>query len=329
MIKSMILLESLETPVTVLGDPHIGKVFKTGVPLHRLGDQEKIQMDQFEKSLMSGIEKYHVCVGDIFDKFVVPNHILLSVFKTYKKATLTLPERKFFILEGNHDASRDIHKTSSFDLLKLLLEPYTNIFIVSKLPMAFGPIGFIPWHPFKTSTEMAELFIRKYGDELFEVIFTHNDIESFGDKTDNLIQTELLGPYTDKMVTGHIHTPSEFSRDNIEVYVVGSMMPYSHSEDPNNEFYETLTLAEFELLLPYEYKDLNIRLLLSPGEDLPVDIDCLSLTSKRMTDNKDDEQVDTDEFMNLDLKDLLAKRLGDNPVAKKILTQFEEMGNVA
>ncbi len=73
---------------------------------------------------------------------------------------------------------------------------------------------------------------------------------------------------------------------------------------------------------PDEYKDLNIRLLLSPGQDLPIDVDCLSLTSKRLVEDEESEQVDIEEFMNLDLGGLLAQRLAGNPVADQIMEKF-------
>jgi DNA repair exonuclease SbcCD nuclease subunit len=84
-----------------------------------------------KKSLNEGPEEYHVCVGDIFDKFVVPNSILLMVFGAYIDAAKARPDQHFFILRGNHDASRDSSKVSSFDLLKLLLARYENITVNS------------------------------------------------------------------------------------------------------------------------------------------------------------------------------------------------------
>lgn len=308
--------------IKILPDPHIGRKFVTGVPLHRLGEREKSQMKDLICSLQLGEKEYHVCVGDIFDKFVVPNHVLLMVFGAYAAAAKARPDRKFFILRGNHDASRDASKVSSFDLLKLLLSPYENITVIDDTPATFGPMGFIPWHPFKTSAEMAEEFISMFGDQRFEVIFGHWDVQSFGDKTQNLIPTKILSKATDLIVTGHIHIPGEFERDGLRVVVSGSMQPYSHAEDPEGRFYKTLTLTEFQNLQPDDYKDLNLRLLLSPGQDLPTVVDCLSLTSKRLVEDEEGEQVDIEEFMNLDLGGLLAKRLAGNPVADQIMRHF-------
>ena len=310
--------------IKTLPDPHIGRVFRVGVPLHRLGERERSQLIDLKASLMEGPEEYHVCTGDIMDKFAVPNSILLAVYHSYAKAARARPDRQFYILRGNHDASRDNGKVSSFELLQLMLSSFENITVISEEPYAYGPMGWIPWHPFKTSEEMAEEFISMFGDQWFEVIFGHWDVQSFGDKTQNLIPTKILSKVTDLIVTGHIHIPSEFDRDGVRIVVTGSMQPYSHAEDPEGVLYRTLTLTELEGIDP---TDLNIRVLLSPGQDLPTDIDCLSLTSKRLVEDEEGEQVDIEEFMNLDLGGLLAKRLAGNLVAAKVLTQFEEMAD--
>ena len=313
--------------IKILPDPHIGRKFVTGVPLHRLGEREKSQQIAFQMSLSEGDEKYHVCVGDIFDKSVVPNHVLMRVFETYADAAEARPDRHFFLLRGNHDASRDASKVSSFDVLALLLEHMENITIIRDEPLIYDGMGFIPWHPFKTSEVMAEEFLdlnQKVG-----VIFTHNDVEAFGDKTENLIQTKRLQPCTSLICNGHIHVADEFDRDGVHVIVTGALQPYTHIETPLNTLYRTMTLADFQALDPADYKDVNIRLLLKPGQEMPVDVDCLSLTSKRLANDDEAEQVDLEEFMNLDLGGLLRKRLADNPMADQIMEQFDATETVS
>jgi len=173
--------------IKTLPDPHMGKVFKTGVPLHRLGERERSQMTDLICSLEQGEEKYHVCTGDLFDRFAVPNHILLSVYEAYSEAAVERPDREFFVLRGNHDGSRDVSKISSFELLELMLRPFKNITVISDEPVSFESMGFVPWHPFKDAEEMAKEFLAL--DQTVEVIFTHNDIEAFGNYTENLLPT--------------------------------------------------------------------------------------------------------------------------------------------
>ena len=328
-ISSFELLALMLRPfknITVISDKPAVHAGGLGfIPWHPFKDAE--EMADLRRSLMDGPETYHVCTGDLFDRFAVPNHILLAVYESYSVAACSRPDRQFIILRGNHDGSRDVNKISSFELLALMLRPFKNISVISDKPMIHASgMGFIPWHPFKDAEEMADIFVtgaKEVGTEI-KVVFTHNDIEAFGDKVENLIPTKTLSQVTDLIVNGHIHTfiEQEFDRDGVHVILTGSMQPYTHAENPLGVLYRTLTLAEFDAMPPEDYRDLNIRLLLSPGQDLPTDVDCLSLTSKRLVLDEEGEQVDIEEFMNLDLGGLLAKRLAGNPLADQIMRHF-------
>ena len=72
----------------LLGDPHLGRKFVTGVPLDRRGDREKMQMEQFEDEVI-GIppgRHFHVCMGDLFDKHTVDNKWVDFAYETYRQA---------------------------------------------------------------------------------------------------------------------------------------------------------------------------------------------------------------------------------------------------
>lgn len=72
----------------IFGDAHLGRVFKTNVALHRRGEYEKKQMDTFKGTIIcwsvrtenpTGYLK--VQVGDLFDKAVVSNQVVLDTIK--------------------------------------------------------------------------------------------------------------------------------------------------------------------------------------------------------------------------------------------------------
>ena len=71
----------------ILGDPHMGRPFRNHVPLHRLGDREKMQRADLQASLanIEGVVA-HVCMGDLFDKPKVDNRIVLQTALDYKHA---------------------------------------------------------------------------------------------------------------------------------------------------------------------------------------------------------------------------------------------------
>ena len=65
--------------VRFIGDPHLGRVFKTGVPLHRRGEREEMVWATFEKALTENTQDIDaiVIMGDLFDKMHVPNAVVL------------------------------------------------------------------------------------------------------------------------------------------------------------------------------------------------------------------------------------------------------------
>ncbi len=107
----------------VIGDPHLGKKFTTGVPLHRRGERERLQYDLFRKELEDGAQSSNIVVmmGDLFDKYEVDAADLYDVALIYKDVASTFSGTIFVVLRGNHDVSRYIAKKSSFDLLAIIL----------------------------------------------------------------------------------------------------------------------------------------------------------------------------------------------------------------
>lgn len=302
----------------VLGDPHLGKKFVTGVPTHRKGEREEMMRNVFEATLLESGHKLHVCMGDLFDKFRVPEEVILFTADTYKKAAKQYPEREFVILRGNHDASRDIEFKSSFDVFEALVSSVPNIHVVSEKALLLSidkvPMVFYPWHPFKTAKEIAVEIKPPVGF----FAFGHWDILAFAEDssaTDNLIPFEELQTAL-AAITGHYHTPRVYTEGDLPVWVTGSMQPYSHAEDPNNTLYVTQPLETVVKTLeadPEAYKNLNLRITLLPTEAPLAEIDCLSLTHKRVSEsNEEDLEVNLDSF---DLEGIFKTTMAEHDVS--------------
>lgn len=56
----------------------------------------------------------------------------------------------------------------------------------------------------------------------------------------------FLLDYSELIISGHYHIPDKFEIGKTTFIYSGSMQPYSHGEDPNNELYIT-----------YDYEDLR------------------------------------------------------------------------
>jgi predicted phosphodiesterase len=304
----------LPEQVAVLGDPHLGRKFKTGVPLHRVGEREEMVWAQFEDTLKGNFSDeihFHVNMGDLFDKFVVAPEVVLRAAQIYQEATSLIEGVIFVILEGNHDVSKDSARKSSFDLFARLVAHDPMIKVVRKEPWACGGFGFVPYHPFRPTEEL----VADLPDGL-TAVFGHWDIQDWGGT--NVIPTKLLAEKQIPLaVSGHDHVARKERRDGVDIIVTGSMQPYTHAEDKIGEWYVTTSLPIEE-----DMTNKNVRVLLKEGETLPTDLECLSITAKRVTDEDEKVEVDTAEFESLDLGHMLFTVLQDLSIKDELMEAF-------
>lgn len=310
-----------ETKTRLIGDPHQGRVYRSGVPLHRRGEREQLNRDTFLSAMLELPEDVEmvVIVGDLFDKFVVDPATLLFVYEILAEAADVYPHIQFIVLRGNHDASRDTALRSSFDILFHLLDWSGVIELVREEPHT-TKIGedrflFLPWHPFQTAREMA----KKAPDGKYTAAFGHWDIESFGGDDHNLIPTEELSEITELAITGHVHQRQEFERNGIKVLVTGSLLPQAHGEDLTGEMFVTVDLEDLD---PDEVKDKCVRVVLKPGEELPADLDCLHLTVKRVNEQKEEVDLDQVEMAGFHLETLWREAAAENSVSLAQTNRF-------
>ncbi len=113
--------------IEFLGDPHLGKPFIHGVPLHRRGDREKMVWADFERSISQTSADVHINLGDLLDRPVVPYDVIVRAARIYAQAAEDQPETQFLILQGNHDVSRDLERVSAFDVFAEIVWGIRNI----------------------------------------------------------------------------------------------------------------------------------------------------------------------------------------------------------
>lgn len=296
--------------VYLLGDPHLGKKFVTGVPLNRRGDREQMQRDQFEDEVI-GIKPgrhFHVCMGDLFDKFTVDNKWVDFAYETYRQASLQNPNVEYIIIQGNHDAARDSSLTSSFQIFAKMCAHLKNVTVLTKHPIFKQHQGlnflFVPWVPFQSTSELLDLEFPVLGKPSHSpfAAFGHWDTKSYGEEEcDNLIPFDHFDyDCCDGVVTGHYHKSERIVVKNQEIFVTGSMQPYAHGEergDKKDPMY--LTHPRQEVLDNLEtdsafYHDKVLRVVLDDGEPALAEIDCLSLTHIKTKQLNHDANVDVE-----------------------------------
>lgn len=274
-----------------LGDVHLGKKFEANVPLHRRGDREKIQWDQFVAELNDGDEPL-VQVGDLFDRTVVSNTIVWETAQALREAA---QRRPIAILRGNHDGSRDSTKISSFQILTELVRPF-GVIVADEAPVFFHGVALIPWSPWLSAAEMVDKWAQEISD--YRTVVGHWDVV-MGDG--NQLPSAMLASLgVTTAITGHDHNARELEMDGVKVIVTGSMQPYSHGEDAAGTMYVTLT-AEQALEQLDSFENICLRVI----GDWPYEVpNCLQFQVARSVEVTDDEGIAQVQFETFDLRSL-------------------------
>jgi hypothetical protein len=308
--------------IYVLGDTHLGRSFVNNVPLHRRGDREGMVWHQFYRELgeFDASCDYHIHMGDLFDKAQVGHMGDLQAATADLAAARRNPDVQFVILQGNHDASRDLQINTAFGTFSMIVESVPNIHIIRGWNTSLIPgVGLFGWLPFQSATEMVNDNTSSY-----ELAFGHWDTDLRVDPF-NLIPTMFLRERgVTRAYPGHVHLPDQFSCDGVDVTQMGSMQPYAHGEDADGTWYVTLGLNE-----ALERDDLHnkcVRIELKPGAIFDTQIDCLQLQVRQPEQvEADNYEVTLGEFIMMGLFDELQLEIPLlDPMAKEMRLRCEQ-----
>lgn len=268
----------------LIGDPHIGRKFKTGVPVPRLGEREASVKNQLYAEVVSTDNTPVIIMGDLFDTYSIPDELTLWVSETLNEA---VQWKKVYVLRGNHCVSRDAEKRGSFDVLEKLCPEVVFVkgsYEIVLLKNATGRLALFGYDAFKSAAELAGQLTEGLN---YLAAFGHYDLTSHGSDF-NLVPTEVFAKFKIPVVyTGHIHRSQTIERHGVTVHAVGSMQPYAHGEQAEGDpLYQTLTLEQFNLADPESFHDVNLRILLKGDERFTEQVDCLSLVFKHISDEE-------------------------------------------
>ena len=247
--------------VQYIGDPHMGRQFSNISPEKQAWFSE--QQWGTLKRFFDEQDKPIVVVGDLFDKFTVSDAIKQRLLKLLWN---TKGEQEIYILMGNHDSSKNTALVSSFDLVKAVVDSWElpHLFML-KEPMRMihdQTILLAPWSATQTLAEYYPTMIQAYP----KTVVTHLDRLSYGDhESRNMVpfeSLELWGART--VINGHEHTPYQGFYGGISYHGTGSMLPYSHAEDPEGNWFRTMTVEQVNQASIEELTDKFIRIT---GED--------------------------------------------------------------
>jgi hypothetical protein len=308
----------------LIGDPHFGRDFRNGTPLHRRGERERMQLEQFRTELTLG-ETMCVMVGDLFDKPFVPLSAINAAAWAVKEAAEARPHITFVFMAGNHDKSREIGVRGAWEIFELAVGLIPNVVVLNE-PAQMNDVAFFPWQWDVSAAEQVERFVPT-GD--VHTAIGHWDLRDYGGDTSHLAPVnELLKLNPNiNLKSGHYHEEGLFIVEQISVECTGSMQPYTHGEDPNGTMYLTLSLDE--TLARGDLHDKCVRVILQPGETLP-DIDCLQLT--KLVADREVEEIEIGEIGvgGFNMKAVLAEEFEQNEVPAPVQTFIgERIGDFA
>lgn len=294
----------------LIGDPHLGRDFRNGTPLHRRGEREAMQLAQFKEELATSDVDMVVCVGDVFDKPFVPLTCINDAVEAVVEAAQAHADTDFVFMAGNHDKSRQLGVKGAWELFCVAVGWLPNVTTLDT-PSIIEGVAFYPW---EWGCAAADQVIT----EAAHAAIGHWDLMSFGGDDSHMAPTvELVQVHGEnvKIYSGHYHEAGDFPVRGITVHCTGSMQPYTHAEDPKDELYVTLTAEE--ALARDDLRDKCVRILLQQGEDLP-DIDCLQLTHKRADAELTEIDVGEIGLGAFDLNAVLETEFADNEVPEPV-----------
>ena len=289
----------------LIGDPHLGRKFETGVPLHRRGEREKKQMDRFIAELNTPDVSYNIMVGDLLDHPHVGYGVTVAAAEAYKAAAKANPSVDYIALAGNHDLPRNLGVVGAWEAFKEMTRGIPNILVITRPWWDLeGKVICFPWDWKRSAIEVLPVdgsnFLKGF------TAIGHWDLKSFGGDDSHIAPVaELQALGITEIYSGHYHTAGDYEVGGGVVHCTGSMEPYSHAEDPDGEIYVTLTLAEAN-----DGRDLTdkcVRLILAEDEEVPFDLECLALTYKREKDHV--EQIQTIGLQDFDWRGIMDEAL--------------------
>lgn len=318
----MIIQTIASTRIALLGDPHMGKKFLHGVPLHRRGERERMQFNDLVKSLHNVNSVHvHITMGDLFDGWSAPYEVIWRTAQAYIKAARDHRDTSYVVLRGNHDAVRDLERKSAFDLFQAIVKTY--VLVVSDAPVATeAGLVYMPWHPVKSAAELVEEHKETLRNA--EAVFGHWDVVAVADDFNLIPAAAFKALGVKQAITGHDHGRRHLTISGLPVFVTGSMQPYSFAEDDTGDLYVTMNLEQFENTDRASLRNKCVRILLEAGETFTENVDCLQLRVVPAEEAKASPTTVKFEAFDLDgmLIDLLQERAVTGNVRDRALAEW-------
>ncbi len=205
----------------VINDVHIAANRTAGTTPASATELRQYTLDNLS-SFLDFVDEDLLVAGDLFDNFNIPNTDLLATYRIFDK--WLLKGHKLYAMRGNHDASKDSSKLSSFDLLGALLEGRTTFI---NEPVLIGNTYCLPH---ALNQDEFDLWISKVPACDFCVIHANyaNHFATQSDHSLNVSEDQAKASLAKTLVFAHEHAARSMLAG--KVFVLGVQWPTSISD---------------------------------------------------------------------------------------------------
>jgi metallophosphoesterase superfamily enzyme len=219
--------------LTILNDWHIGAVRTGGTTLATAYQLRLDLLSQFEETLY-GIDTDLMILGDLFDG---PDISKADLLRTYQALWDWLERHvtaRLYLVNGNHDLSKNSTNFSSFEFLAALLKSSWEARVTHITEGTMTPHGYVIPHVANQDLFNVELSKVPECDYLFVHCNYDNGFAAESDHSLNLSREQAEKLPVRHIVFAHEHQ----ARTELEgkVVVIGNQFPSSVSDCLNNDF---------------------------------------------------------------------------------------------
>lgn len=253
----------------LLGDVHLGRTFKNGVPLDRRGEIEELFFKTFEEKLNTQNCTCLIQLGDLFDSPVVSFDVLMRA----KRIIENVKDKELYFIAGNHDLHRNPKNVPAIRVLAALLSNQSNVHFVIDQPVRLDEMLLVPWSYEKDFSEQ----------------FKESGVRTLLGHFEEPLKPEIMA-FNGDVYSGHIHKAHKVAHVNF----VGSILPIAFGEENDNTVMETVDLRTLSEMSEDDLRNKRIRVVLKEGESLPTDVNCLQLIGKKENKSETEDGVQLD-----------------------------------
>lgn len=230
----------------VLNDLHQG-VNRSGGTTPASAAAMKLWQKTAFADFLNTVDEDLLIAGDLFDGFLVPNSDLLSAFQAL--STWLTKGHKLIAMRGNHDASNDSSKLSSFDLLGELLADSSQVSFVSE-PQLFGGVYCVPH---LLNQDVIDMALTKVPECTFVVLHCNvdNNFAKESDHSLNISREQLDALPAKTVYVAHEHHKRKLGK----AFIGGNQWPTSVSDCLDGEDKFAYRLNEDGTITPIKVWD--------------------------------------------------------------------------